>query len=72
MFITQNFNPPFFFKCKMVKTKELTDFERGKVIGFYEAGDSERAISRKTGYGKTTIHNIIAKYRETGAITVAP
>ncbi|UZO03735.1 uncharacterized protein OCT59_024138 [Rhizophagus irregularis] len=56
----------------MVKKRELTDFERGKVIGFYEAGDSERAISNKTGYGKTTIHNIIAKYRETGAVTVAP
>jgi transposase len=51
----------------MAKTRELTDFERGKVIGFYEAGDSERAISRKTCYGKTTIHNIIAKYRKTGA-----
>jgi transposase len=55
----------------MVKKRELTDFERGKVIGFYEAGDSERAISNKTGYGKTTIHNIITKYCETGAVTVA-
>ena len=55
----------------MVKTKELTDFERGKVIGFHEAGDSKRDISNKTGYGKTTIHNIITKYCETGAISVA-
>ncbi|GBB92438.1 hypothetical protein RclHR1_20010003 [Rhizophagus clarus] len=55
----------------MVKTRELIDFEREKVIGFYEAGDSKRAISSKTGYGKTTIHNIIAKYHETGVITVA-
>lgn len=55
----------------MVKTRELTDFERGKVIGYYEAGDSERAISKKTGYGKTTVHNIIVKYRKTGAVTVA-
>ncbi|CAB4494822.1 hypothetical protein RhiirA1_469087 [Rhizophagus irregularis] len=56
----------------MVKTKELTDFECGKVINYYEAGDTERAISEKTGYEKTTIHNIITKYRKTGAITVAP
>ncbi|CAB4421722.1 unnamed protein product [Rhizophagus irregularis] len=42
------------------------DFERGKVIGFYE-----RTISEKTGYNKTTIYNIITKYREKGAITVA-
>jgi transposase len=55
----------------MVKKKELTDFERGKIIGYYEAGDSERAISEKTGYGKTTIHNIITKYCKTGAVTVA-
>lgn len=56
----------------MVKKKELIDFERGKIIGFYEAGDSERDISEKTGYGNTTIHNIITKYRETSAISVAP
>ena len=31
----------------MVKTKELTDFERGKVIGLYETGDSERDILKK-------------------------
>ena len=55
----------------MVKKKELTDFERGKIIGFYEAGDSERTISKKTGYGKTTIHNIKEKYCKTGAVSVA-
>jgi len=55
----------------MVKIKELTDFERGKIIGLYEAGDSERAISEKTGFGKTTVHNVITKYRETGAVSVA-
>jgi len=56
----------------MVKTKELTNSERGRVIGLYEAGYTERAISEKTGYGKTTIHNIITKYRNTGILTVAP
>ncbi len=55
----------------MVKKTELIDFEHGKVIGFHEAGDSERTISKKTNYGKTTIHNIIVKYHETGAVTVA-
>ena len=54
----------------MVKKAELTDFECGKVIGFHEAGDSKRTISKKTNYGKTTIHNIIVKYHETGAVTV--
>src|SRR6266540_1879886 len=55
----------------MFKKTELIDFEQGKVIGFHEVGDSERTISKKTNYGKTTIHNIIVKYHETDAITVA-
>lgn len=55
----------------MVKNRELSDFERGKVIALYEDGCSERAISQKTGFGKTTVHNIITKYKKTGAITVA-
>src|ERR1043165_3952156 len=55
----------------MVKKAELIDFEHGKVIGFHEAGDSKRTISKKTGYSKTTIHNIIVKYHETDAVTVA-
>ncbi len=55
----------------MFKKKELTDFARGKIIGLYEAGDSERTISKKTGYGKTTVHNIKAKYYEFGAVSVA-
>src|SRR6266542_5020103 len=55
----------------MVKKADLTDFELGKVFGFHEASDSERTISKKTNYGKTTIHNIIVKYHETDAVTVA-
>ncbi|GES74188.1 IS630 family transposase [Rhizophagus clarus] len=53
----------------MAKTKELSTFERERVIGFHDAGDSERTISRKTGYGKTTIHNIITKYHKTVVLT---
>ena len=55
----------------MIKKKELTDFTRGKIIGLYEAGESERIISKKIGYGKTTVHNIKAKYYEFGAVSVA-
>jgi len=31
----------------MVKKKELTIIERGIIIGFHKAGESERAISKK-------------------------
>ncbi|CAB4404335.1 unnamed protein product [Rhizophagus irregularis] len=55
----------------MVKTKELSNLKHGRIIGLHEAGDSERTISRKTSYGKTTIHNIIVKYHKTSTLTVA-
>ncbi len=55
----------------MVKKKELSDFKHGKIIGFYEGGNSERAISKKTGHDKTTIYNIITKYHKTGRFTIA-
>lgn len=56
----------------MSKKKELTIFERAKIIGFYETGDSERTISGKTGHSKTAIHNAITNYRKTGAFTSSP
>ncbi len=68
--ITQNLAFFFLFKCKIVKKKELIDFECEKIIGFYEADDSERTISKKTSYGKTTIHNIKAKYCKTDAVSI--
>ena len=36
----------------MVKKVELTDFKHGKVIGFHEAGDSEKTISKKLAIAK--------------------
>ena len=56
----------------MVKKRELSNFERAKIITLYEDNYLKRAISQKTGFGKTTIHNIISKYNKAGAITVAP
>ena len=39
---------------------------------FLWTGDSERIILKKMGFEKTTIHNIIAKYKKTGAVSIAP
>jgi len=36
----------------MGQNKQLTVFERGKIIGFYQAGDPERTISEKTGHSR--------------------
>ncbi len=60
----------FSFFAKIVKKKELTVFKHGKIIDFYEAEDSKRAISKKTEYEKTTIYNIIVKYHKTDVISV--
>lgn len=56
----------------MTKKKQLTEFERGIIIGFYQSGDSERTISEKLGRSKTAIHKTISRYRETGTFTIAP
>ncbi len=44
--------------------QEISDFERGRIIGMWEAGKSEREIAEKTAHPKTTVHDIIVKYRD--------
>jgi transposase len=51
---------------------ELTEFERGVIIGGWLFGHSERDIEVKTGHPKSTIHDTIERYRETGAGTSRP
>ena len=52
----------------MPKSTELSDFERGRIIGMWEAGLSERGIQKKTEHKKTTIHDTITRYRDEGQI----
>lgn len=51
---------------------ELTEFERGVIIGGWLFGHSEREIEVKTGHPKSTIHDTIERYHETGAGTSRP
>lgn len=53
----------------MPKTRELTDFERGEIIGAWKFGHSERQISEGLEFPKSTIHNIITKYKENNTTT---
>jgi len=46
----------------MQKSTELYEFERGRIIGMWEAGLSKRGIQKKTEHKKTTIHDTIAKF----------
>ncbi|GET01853.1 ATP-dependent DNA helicase Pif1-like [Rhizophagus clarus] len=56
----------FTLSLTITEKKQLTEFERGIITGFYQSGDSERTISEKIGRSKTAIHKTISRYRETG------
>ena len=56
----------------MPKKRELTEFERGEIIGLWKGGHSERNIMEILGHPKTTIHDIITKYKNLGNVTDVP
>src|SRR5438128_11245962 len=51
---------------------ELTEFERGVIIGGWLFEHSEREIEAKTGHPKSTVHDTIERYYETGGETSRP
>src|SRR5688572_29993593 len=51
---------------------ELTEFDRGIIIGGWLFGHSEREIEAKTGHPKSTVHDTIERYCETGAGSSRP
>ena len=51
---------------KSHKRKELSEFERGEVIGLLEESCSERKISKLLDIPKSTVHDTIKKFSETG------
>ena len=51
---------------------ELTAFERGVIIGGWLFEHSEREIEAKTGHPKSTVHDTIERYYETGGGTSRP
>jgi transposase len=56
----------------MPKTRELTEFERGQIIGLWKGGHSERGIETILGFPKTTIHDTIKRYKNENQISNAP
>ena len=51
---------------KSHKCKELSEFERGEVIGLLEESCSERKISKLLDIPKSTVYDTIKKFSETG------
>ena len=56
----------------MPKTRELSEFERGEIIGLWKGGYVERDIMDILDHPKSTIHNIIEKYKIEHQISNAP
>jgi transposase len=50
----------------MTKTRELTEFERGVIIGLKKSKKSIREIEKITGYSRNAIFNIINNYEKKG------
>jgi transposase len=56
----------------MPKKRELTEFERGEIIGLWKGGHSERNINEILDIPKTTIHRTITDYKDSEKISAAP
>ena len=48
---------------KLFQRKELLEFQRGKIISAWKCDFSERNISDKLGYSKSTVHDVIVAYK---------
>ena len=56
----------------MPKTRELTDFERGLIVGLSKGEFSYREIAKELGIPKSTVGDVVKKYNEQGLTTTAP
>jgi transposase len=56
----------------MPKRQELTDFERGEIVGLFKGGFAYRKISEILGHPTSTIGDIIKKYNDKGLTTTMP
>ena len=56
----------------MPKTRELTPFERGEIVGLSKGGHSIRNISEILGHPKSTVQDVITKYKEGSCADAAP
>ena len=48
---------------QLSQRQELSEFQRGEIIGAWKCGLSERKIGDKLNHPKSTIHEVIAAYK---------
>lgn len=56
----------------MSKTRELSDFERGEIVGLSKGNFSYRKIAEILDIPKSTVGDVVKKYNEQGFTTTAP
>jgi len=56
----------------MPKTRELTSFERGEIVGLHRGQHNPTDISRILNIPRTTINDVIRKWEEDGLTSPAP
>jgi len=54
------------------KRHELSEFDRGRIVGAHDAGMSERQIVEMYGFPKTTAHRTIKDFEEHGMVKARP
>jgi transposase len=54
------------------KRHELSEFDRGRIVGAHDAGMSERQIVEMYGFPKTTVHRTIKDFEEHGIVEARP
>jgi transposase len=56
---------------KMPKTRELSDFERGEIVGLFKGDHSVRNIADILKIPKSTVQYVIKQYRDEGMVSTA-
>jgi len=56
----------------MLKSRELTSFEREEIVDLSKGEHSVRNISEILSIPKSTVHNVITKYNEENHTNTAP
>src|SRR5438128_2327345 len=62
----------FFYLLKNNSRKELTEFERGEIIGLWKGKHSLRDIGKILNHPKSTVYNIIDNYKKQNLTTAMP
>ena len=61
-----------FHMCAMVKYRELTDFEKGRLAGMMEAGMAIKSAAQSLNRDRKTIRFWWNKWRMTGNVNATP